>query len=119
MATRSRIRMVLPTGEAKSIYCHYDGYPSNQAPILKEHYNTTEKVRELLELGAISYLAPRVKPEPGEEHSFEMPADDVVVAYHRDRGEELHTGHDDPEEYDYVWDGEAWYLSDERGKTKL
>lgn len=118
MATRSRIRMVLPTGEAKSIYCHWDGFPSHQAPILKEHYNTTEKVRELMALGAISYLAPKVKPDEGVAHSFDKPAKDVVVAYHRDRGDELQLGHDDGEEYDYLWDGERWYLSD-GGLTEL
>jgi hypothetical protein len=119
MATRSRIRMVLPSGEAKSIYCHWDGYPSHHAPILKGFYNTTEKVRELLQLGAISVLAPLVKPNEGDTHSFENRARNVVVAYHRDRGEELQLGHDDPEEYDYVWDGEKWNLCDGRSLTKL
>ena len=119
MATRSRIRMTLPTGETKSSYCHWDGYPSNMGPLLKENYNTTEKVRELLELGALSYLAPKVKPEPGERHSFDRPAPDVTVAYHRDRGEKLMVGHDSPEEYDYVWDGEKWNLKDDYSVTPL
>lgn len=108
MATRSRLRMVLPSGEAKAIYCHYDGYPSNQLPILEKYYNTPEKVRELMELGAISYLAPKIKPDEGQSHSFNNPAPDVVVAYHRDRGEPLQTGHDDPEKFDYLFDGTKW-----------
>lgn len=110
MATRSRIRMVLPSGEAKSIYCHWDGYPSNQMPLLEGYYNNTEKVRELLNLGDISYLAKRVKPEPNEPHSFNNPANDVVVAYHRDRGEELRTDHQNREDFNYIWNGKKWAL---------
>ena len=72
-----------------------------------------------MELGALSYLAPRVKPNPGETHTFDNPAKDVTVAYHRDRGDELRTGHDDPEEFDYVWDGEKWNLSSKGYLTKL
>jgi len=115
MATRSRIRMVLPSGKTMSSYCHYDGYPSYMLPILKENYNTPEKVTELLELGALSILAPRVKPEPEEVHTFENQVGDITVAYHRDRGEELRKGHNSPEEYDYVFDGTEWKISDGRG----
>jgi len=119
MSTRSRLRMVLPTGEARAIYCHWDGYPSHQMPILTENYNTVEKVRELMELGDISSLAPKVKPDEGEEHSFNKPHRDkegnldIVVAYHRDRGEPLRNGeHDgvDEQEFNYLFDGEKWEL---------
>ena len=112
MATRSRIRMQLPSGKTRSVYCHSDGYPSHNGRILKEFYNTTEKVEELLALGDLSYLSERVKPNPGESHSFANPNYDITCAYHRDRGEELRTGHDSPEEYDYVWNGEKWQLHD-------
>ncbi len=30
-------------GIIKSIYCHWDGYPSNNGKILLEHYNSQEK----------------------------------------------------------------------------
>ena len=108
MATRSRIRMVLPSGKTRSVYCHWDGNPENQMPILKNYYNTTEKVEELLALGALSSLGKKVKPEPGRTHTFDNPQKDVTVAYHRDRDEELQTGHNDPEEFDYIWNGEKW-----------
>ena len=115
MATRSRIRMTLPSGKTRSVYCHFDGYPENNGRILKEFYNTTEKVEELLALGALSSLGKKVKPEPGSTHTFNNPQRDVTVAYHRDRGDKLLTGHDDGEEYDYVWDGEKWNLQVSRG----
>ena len=110
MATRSTLRMRLPSGECSKVsYCHWDGQPSNMLPLLNENYNTIEKVKELLALGNLSYLAKRVKPDEGEEHSFEKPSPDVTVAYHRDRGENL-SFTSGREEYDYSFDGEKWNL---------
>jgi hypothetical protein len=90
MATRSRIAIELPSGEVHSIYCHWDGYPSNNGAILKEHYNTRDKVTQLISLGDISSLRPRVKPNPDElgKHNFNTPIEDIVIAYHRDRAED-------------------------------
>jgi hypothetical protein len=110
MATRSRIGIVNEDGTVSSIYCHWDGYPSNNGRILVEHYTDREKVKELIELGSISSLNREVAPpilfeNEGEQvkkgvrmlkkfgvvknnHSFENPMEGVTVAYHRDRGEE-------------------------------
>lgn len=88
MATRSRIGIELPNGVVLSIYSHWDGYPEHNGTLLSEHYNTREKVTELISLGDISSLRARVKPNDNEEHSFENSVEDVTVVYHRDRGEE-------------------------------
>ena len=88
MATRSRIGIELPNGVVHSIYSHWDGYPEHNGTLLSEHYNTRERVSELIALGDISSLKPRVKPNDNEEHSFNKVVEDVTVAYHRDRGEE-------------------------------
>jgi hypothetical protein len=88
MATRSHIGMLQENGEIQFIYCHWDGYPSHNGQILLDHYQDEEKVKSLLELGSISVLAPRVHPDEGEEHNFKSQVEGVVVAYHRDRGEE-------------------------------
>ena len=119
MSTSSRLRMVLDTGDARSIYCHSDGYPSHQLTILTEHYNTVERVRELMELGDLSYLQPKIKPEPGEEHSFMKPHKDsegridTTIAYHRDRGEPLRNGRwdgVDRQNYNYLFNGTEWRI---------
>lgn len=110
MATRSTIRMVLPTGECSKVsYCHFDGYPSNMLPLLNENYNTIEKVKELISLGNLSYLGKRVKPSEDENHSYNSPVSDVTVAYHRDRGEDL-AWTIGKEEYNYSFDGKNWNL---------
>lgn len=109
MATRSSISIVserTENGKGKTIYSHWDGYPSHNGRILLEHYQDSKKVKALIELGDISVLAENVEPqekgvtrqwdsktskyvfvEAAKEHSFDTPHDGVVVAYGRDRGE--------------------------------
>lgn len=131
MATRSRIAIekkgVDGTQIVESIYCHWDGYPSNNGKILLEHYQDREKVEKLIALGDISSLAAEV--EPSGPHSFENPQDGVVVAYHRDRGEDLcrpRANHSrqgfvmsDVEEYGYLFtlEGEWLFVNGHKGAS--
>ena len=86
MATHSRIGMEQEDGSVKSIYCHFDGYPSHVGRILNESFKDHDKVKALVELGDISSL--EVEIEPTGPHSFASPQKGVTVAYHRDRGED-------------------------------
>lgn len=54
-----------------------------------DHYNTPEKVDELLALGDLSVLNIKLNPDPSRPHSFDYKErqKDVTVAYGRDRGE--------------------------------
>ena len=70
MSTRSRIGILHPNGATDTIYCHCDGYPQHQMPILKEHYGTAEKVQALLALGDLSLLDARIAPDADEKHGF-------------------------------------------------
>jgi hypothetical protein len=74
MATRSRIAIENQDGTVTSIYCHFDGYLEGVGKKLFEHYDR-EKTEKLIELGDISAL----------EESTEN-----IIAYCRDRGEDLH-----------------------------
>lgn len=56
MATRSNIGIENRDGSIEFVYCHWDGYPENQGPILLNHYNTEEKVRDLISQGSFSGL---------------------------------------------------------------
>ena len=107
MATRSRIGIENEDGTVSSIYCHWDGYPSNNGRTLIDHYSDREKVKELIALGSISALKENVAPiEPMDDiigvrmlkefkvlpksvHSFDTPQEGITIAYHRDRGEDL------------------------------
>lgn len=119
MATRSRIAIEDQDGTARSIYCHNDGYPSHHGPILLEHYTTQEKVESLIALGSISSLAPETEIPEGVTHSFDNPTKGIVVAYHRDREEDLAIGvhsnveafiKSDVEQYGYVFTAAGEWL---------
>ena len=54
MGTRSRIGIQLQDNSVLSVYCHYDGYPEFNGRILRDNYDTIEKVRELIDGGDMS-----------------------------------------------------------------
>src|SRR5689334_13390131 len=83
MSTRSDIIRQNLDGSYDKIYCHWDGYPSNNGKILLEHYADPQKVGALIALGDLSVLG----PELGEKHLFEENRPGQCKAYGRDRGE--------------------------------
>lgn len=83
MGTRSDIIRENLDGPFDRIYCHWDGYPSNNGRILLEYYTDPAKIAELFALGDLSSLG----KELGEKHDFDAAPDDVCNAYGRDRGE--------------------------------
>jgi len=89
MATRSRIAIENQDGTVLSIYCHWDGYPAGNGRRLLDHFQTQEKVESLIALGSLSSLNENVEIPEGVTHNFDNPAEGIVVAYHRDRGEDL------------------------------
>ena len=150
MATRSTISIVESKAKdapGRQIYCHWDGYCSNNGILLLEHYNTPERVNALIGLGAISSLTPNIAPqEEGvlkkwnsdkgeydsivtkEPHTFDNPHHGVVVAYHRDRGEELainyfngkpYSRNDEEYNYLFVESENQWYVRTGKNFIKL
>ena len=125
MATRSFICKSLPNNTIVGVYCHYDGYPSGVGATLSTHYTTTPRVDALLSLGSISQLHPRLVPDLGDTHTFDNPANNVTVAYHRDRGEAMssttfpsldvmvaNVADQLGVEFVYIWDGNEWVTLD-------
>jgi hypothetical protein len=99
MGTRSTIALEFADGTVEQVYCHWDGYLSNNGQILARHYMNPFKVKQLLALGGFSSLTDTVE---GTKES----------AYHSARGEELcinrYKNADEyfdcsqQEEYDYI-----------------
>ena len=56
MGTRSTIALEYADGSVGQVYCHWDGYLSNNGKILLNHYQDPFKVRELLDNGDMSSL---------------------------------------------------------------
>ena len=98
MATRSTIALEFADGTVQQVYCHWDGYLSNNGTILLNNYSDPFKLRELIDLGDISSLGPDI----GDKHSFDIPFKygtpeyeaesearrNITTFYGRDRGEE-------------------------------
>jgi hypothetical protein len=120
MATRSTIALEYADGTVDQVYCHWDGYLSNNGQLLLKHWQDPFKVQKMMGLGDMSSLGEGT----GEQHSF----DDAVgcsdcTFYGRDRGEtgteakrfkdfEDYEKNHQYEEYEYILrrDGE-WYVS--------
>jgi hypothetical protein len=86
MATRSCI--AVRTGTARkprylAVYCHYDGYPSHQLPILTEHHSSPAAALSLVAGGDISCLHTNLgwdretRPETGPLYYAERGEKDV------------------------------------------
>jgi hypothetical protein len=95
MATRSRIGIELSDGSILSAYHHWDGYPEWLGRILKTHYNTKDKVAELIDGGDMSSC--------------------WSDEYYSQRGEDC-PPRLDANKYDYLADGEEYaylFVNDE------
>jgi hypothetical protein len=135
MATRSTIALEFADGTIGQVYCHWDGYLSNNGKILFENYSNPFVLRELIDLGSLSSLRPTI----GTKHPFSMfeanmTQDqyanlyrDMCTFYGRDRGEGEYEANyfkdfadyranGQAEEYDYILrnvNGVAtWFVSD-------
>ena len=91
MATRSRIGIQLADESVLSVYHHWDGYPEWLGRILKTHYNTKEKVAELIDGGDMSVCW----------------NDNNEPEYYSARGEDC-PPRLDANKYDYLADGEEY-----------
>ena len=56
MSTRSSIAIKNEDGSIDAIYCHNDGYLTNNGAILYKNYQDPAKVQQLINLGSISSL---------------------------------------------------------------
>jgi hypothetical protein len=99
----------IKAGEVMHAYCHWDGYPSNQIPILTGSYTKEAEVVTLLTHGQMSNLGKKCdgadgsitslrfdaetkslqeQSRPNCKHTFDDKVDDQTTYYGRDRGEE-------------------------------
>ena len=85
MSTHSEIVVEHADGSASVVYCHFDGYPENQMPLLEGNYYTQGLADELVRFGNMSYLGKCAAAPPG--HSYDKPVAGYTVYYGRDRGE--------------------------------
>ncbi len=118
MATRSRIGIELSDGSVLSAYHHWDGYPEWLGRILRTHYNTQDKVAELIDGGDMSscWTDDRWDTKLNEEYGpqyYSQRGDDCPPRLDANLNEYLSDG----EEYWYLYTNGEWvcYADDSRG----
>ena len=116
MGTRSRIGIELKDDSVLSVYCHWDGYPSFNGKVLREFYDTKEKVTQLINGGNISSLHTNVGwnnetlPETGPQYYTSRGESIDMNAPRLDKDmEEFFT---DNEEYSYIFRNGQWFAYD-------
>jgi hypothetical protein len=85
MGTRSAIIYRLDDGRYRGVQCTHDSYLDITGRILRDHYRDPQKVKRLMDHGAISELGERI--DPVGPHSYDEPEAGTTVFYRRDRGE--------------------------------
>lgn len=100
MATRSRIAIELEDGSILSAYHHWDGYPEWLGRKLNEHYNSRDKVAELIDGGDMStcWTTERWDTKLNEEYGPQ---------YYSQRGDDC-PPRLDANKYDYLANGEEY-----------
>lgn len=117
MGTRSRIGIRLADESILSIYCHFDGYPSFNGRVLREFYNTKEKVAELIDGGNISCLhtnvgwnnetLPKVGPLYYTQRNETLESNAPEMSKNKDEYMKLGGEYGD-EEYAYIFADGEW-----------
>ena len=123
MATRAIIAKLDDKG-VQAIYCHNDGYLSNNGKILDQHYQNEEKVDELLAQGDVSIINENIGVKLDFDDYKLFYEKEQCKFYHRDRGEDLMFNEFESEEeyvewangvangFIYLYAYGAWYVYD-------
>jgi hypothetical protein len=98
MGTRSTIALEFADGTVEQVYCHWDGYLSNNGEILAEHYMDPFKVKQLVSLGGFSSLRPSI--DETAESAYTQRGEDLEVNRFQNIAEYVQEGQ--REEYDYI-----------------
>ena len=124
MATRSRIGIELNDGSILSAYHHWDGYPQWLGRILNTHYNTKEKVADLIDGGDMScaWTNERWNKDLNEfgGATSNKEGTEYGPQYYSQRGEDCPPRYDndmeeffsDNEEYSYIFRNGNWFAYD-------
>tara|TARA_R100001510_G_C7533900_1_gene124215 strand:+ start:168 stop:581 length:414 start_codon:yes stop_codon:yes gene_type:complete len=116
MGTRSRIGIELKDNSIMSVYCHWDGYPSFNGRVLREHYTTVEQVRDLIDGGNISSLHTNAGwnnetlPKTGPLY-YTMRGESIEENEPR-LDKDMEEFFSDGEEYSYIFRNGNWFAYD-------
>jgi hypothetical protein len=112
MGTRSTIALEFADGTVEQVYCHWDGYLSNNGQILAQYYMDPFKVKELVALGGFSSLDLTV--EGTAVTAYTQRGEDISIEKFKDFAD--YKANHQYEEYEYILrnvDGKAtWFVAE-------
>lgn len=127
MATRGTIAVEHQDGTITQVYSHWDNYLEHNGRLLLDYYNSQTLAEELVSMGEISSLGPRIHPKG--PHTSDHPEEHVSVFYHRDHGQLFrymiysnysHYQQDGRyEEYNYIFRDNQWFVDWPNPETLL
>lgn len=105
MSTRSLIAKMNSDGTVEAMYCHWDGYLSNNGLILLNNYKDNEVVNVLFknDYGSMSSLG--ITPGKCEWH-YDSTYEDEIRRF--PSSEDFFKENDVSIEYRYLWNGVEW-----------
>jgi hypothetical protein len=106
MSTSARIAKREDDGTVRSVYCHFDGYPSYVGKLLRHHYTDSEIVDIVMNFGNFRALEEHVS-----DISFYITASspmDERAMRHASMGDFLEYGSKSASEYLYLFDQNRW-----------
>ena len=134
MGTPSSIAVRHEDNTVTAVYVNWDGYPGYVGKMLFNHYDTEEKIRELISYGSISSLRPEIgiKHPERNPHEFgsaawrwhERAYRDMTTFHARDcEGDMSDCAHqihadiptwlaDEGQDWNYLWTGEEWLVNE-------
>ncbi len=110
MSTRATIGMTLPNEMIVCIDCYRDGYPEHLGRILAKHYNTEEKIKELMKGGNLMDI--ETKPERCyyEQKAGNIDQDDCCPVTHRNLAYFLKAIGESGHDYGYLFRDGKWHV---------
>ena len=110
MSTRATIGMTLPNEMIVCIYCYRDGYPDHLGQILAKHYDTEEKIKELMKGGHLM----DIETDPimcNYEHKGSEPvAEDCRPVTRRGLGDFIQKVREFGHDYGYIFRDGQWHI---------
>jgi hypothetical protein len=113
MSTRCLISAKI-RGLVYTIYCHHDRCPGYIIPLLRDYYNTREKIGTLLLLGNTSAICETIEDcspycdESENSESYDNNAPSVFKKF--EPNQEYY--------FEYYWDGEIWLWREDHKALK-
>lgn len=107
MATRSRIGVVTKTGEVKSVYCHWDGYPKGVGKdLLSMEFKDVDEVEAFIDQGDRSTV----------ETSYKERGEDCPPRINKNEADYWKS---DLEEWGYLYKEGEWFVLDSNNKLSI